>query len=71
MPATSVNTRNRSAIRVQFRYTPIMVQQAIQACPRPWEKVAPGRPISAQPLRSEAPALKAATLGGRFLPPRM
>jgi len=44
---------------------------AIQLSDRPATKIAPGRPISNQPLMSEAPADSAVTKLPRLRPPRM
>lgn len=44
---------------------------AIQLSEIPEMKIAPGSPISSQPLMSEAPAESAVTIGPKLRPPRM
>ena len=44
---------------------------AIQDSEKPVAKMAPGKPISIQPLMSEAPADRAATAGCNWRPPSM
>ena len=49
----------------------MMSPTAIQAALRPETKIAPGSPISIQPLISDAPADSAPTAGCSFRPPSM
>ena len=61
----------RFATRSQFRYVPIKSPIAVQAASAaPHQNATPGRPMSSQPLMSEASALIAATQGPRPRPPR-
>lgn len=68
LPIRSVCSRSRGATRIQLASAPTNSPIPIHASTSPAAYSAPGRPSSSQPDMSLAPALSAATAGGRLRP---
>ena len=69
-PAACEKRRRRLATKTQLAIVPSARPMPIQTLPMPKARMEPGKPISSQPLMSEAWALMAATHGPMARPPR-